>query len=265
VFIQYNNLKGKVALITGVSRLQGIGFAIANRLAARGADLFLHSYTPYDQQFPWAQKDSEIPEIIDTLKKHGRQVTHQEGDLHETDTPTMLIEQAYTAYPHIDILVLNHAYSTEGKLHELTAENIDAHLLINVRASLLLIKEWSLRHDDTRAGGRVIMLTSGQHLAPMSDELSYVASKGAIHQLTLSLSHELVQRGITVNAVNPGATDTVDYKKHYPELYNTVLQQQPQHRWGKPDDAARLIAWLASDEAQWISGQVINSDGGVHF
>jgi len=103
------------------------------------------------------------------------------------------------------------------------------------------------------------MLTSGQHLAPMSNELAYVASKGALSELTLSLSAHLIRRGITVNTVNPGATDT-GYAT--PELYQEILGIEPQGRWGEPDDAARLIAWLASDDARWITGQVINSTGG---
>ena len=93
----------------------------------------------------------------------------------------------------------------------------------------------------------------------MPDELAYIASKGALHPLTLNLSAYLASRGITVNAVNPGATDT-GYAS--PELHADILAMEPQGRWGMPDDAARLIAWLCSDEAQWVTGQVINSTGG---
>jgi 3-oxoacyl-[acyl-carrier protein] reductase len=103
------------------------------------------------------------------------------------------------------------------------------------------------------------MMTSGQHLSPMPGELPYIASKGAIHQLTASLAAHLAPRGITVNSINPGATDTgyADEK-----LIEEVLALEPQGRWGEPDDAARLIAWLCSDDARWITGQVINSTGG---
>ncbi len=94
----------------------------------------------------------------------------------------------------------------------------------------------------------------------MPGELSYVASKAAIAGLVPSLSHELIRRGITVNAVDPGATDT---GWATPELYEKVRQAAPQGRWGEPDDAARLIAWLATDDAQWITGQVIHSRGGA--
>ena len=105
----------------------------------------------------------------------------------------------------------------------------------------------------------MIFMTSGQHLGPMPDELAYIASKGALHPLVTSLSAYLAPRRITVNAVNPGATDT-GYAP--PDVYSNVLALEPMDRWGQPDDAARLVAWLCTDDAGWITGQVINSTGG---
>lgn len=102
-------------------------------------------------------------------------------------------------------------------------------------------------------------MTSGQHRGAMPGELAYVASKAALHSLTGSLSTALIGRGITVNTVNPGATDT-GYATG--ELYAAVKAASPQGRWGEPDDAARLIAWLATDDAQWVTGTVIDSTGG---
>jgi len=89
--------------------------------------------------------------------------------------------------------------------------------------------------------------------------MAYVASKGALHQLTVSLSNYFIERGITVNTVNPGPTKTYTPSD---ELNEAVLKRMPQGRWGEPDDAARLIAWLVSDDASWVAGQVINSEGG---
>ena len=112
---------------------------------------------------------------------------------------------------------------------------------------------------DGRDGGRVVLLTSGQHRGPMPGELPYVAGKGALHQLTPSLSAAVAGKRITVNAVDPGATDT-GYATA--ESHAAVVAREPWGRWGEPDDAARLIAFLCSDDARWITGQVITSSGG---
>jgi len=253
-----SSLSGRVALITGCSRRRGIGFATAKRLAESGSDLFLHSFTPYDATQPWGADADGIVSIVEELRGLGRRVEFLEADFMDPESPLRVMRAAVQAFGHVDILIVNHAYSTNGWLEELTAEHIDMHLLVNVRASLLLIKAFSVQHDG-RPGGRVILLTSGQHLGPMPGELAYIASKGALHQLTQSLSAHLVRRGITVNTVNPGATDSGWAPA---ELYQEVLKANPQGRWGLPEDAARLIAWLATDDAQWITGQVINSTGG---
>jgi 3-oxoacyl-[acyl-carrier protein] reductase len=165
---------------------------------------------------------------------------------------------AVAAFGHLDVLVANHAHSVLGGLGELDAASIDRSLAVNVRATLLLVQEHFGRHDG-RPGGRVVLMTSGQHRGPMPGELAYIAGKGALAQLTPSLAAGMAAKGITVNCVDPGATDTgwAD-----PETYAAVLAQQPRGRWGQPDDAARLIAWLCSEDADWVTGQVITSAGG---
>lgn len=251
-------LNGRVALVTGVSRLKGIGFAIAQRLALLGADVFIHSFAPFDASQPWGADLDGVPALIAALQTHGTRIAHAEADFLDSTAPHQVVDAAMRAFGHIDILVVNHAYSTMGSLEELTAAEIDKHLQINVRGTLLLVQAFAAQHDG-RPGGRVILLTSGQHLSPMPGELAYIASKGALHQLTLSLSAHLIPRGITVNTVNPGATDT-GYATA--ELYESLRAMHPQGRWGQPEDASRLIGWLVTDDAQWITGQVINSTGG---
>ena len=251
-------LSGRVALVTGVSRRIGIGFAVADRLAQFGADLLIHAYAPYDAEQPWGADPDGPPALVEALRAYGRRVELVEADFTDPNAPRRVMAAAVAAYGHVDILVANHAYSTMGALEGVTAHQIDLHMAVNVRGSLLLVKEFAAQHDG-RPGGRVVLMTSGQHLGPMPDELAYIASKGALHQLTLSLSAHLAPRGITVNTVNPGATDT-GYAT--PDLYEAVRSLNPQGRWGEPDDAARLIAWLATDDARWITGQVINSNGG---
>jgi 3-oxoacyl-[acyl-carrier protein] reductase len=252
-------LAGRVALVTGVSRRNGIGFAIARRLAEQGADLFLHSWAPFDAAMWWGADPGGNEAIRSELRATGRRVEQLAADFREPAAPERVVDAAFAAFGQVDILIANHAYSTLGDLEALTADDIDAHLEINVRGTLLLIQAWAARHDDRRPGGRVILLTSGQHLGPMPGELAYIASKGALHQLTRSLAAHLAPRRITVNTVNPGATDT-GYADD--ALHESVLASEPLGRWGEPDDAARLIAWLCGDDARWITGEVINSTGG---
>lgn len=167
-----------------------------------------------------------------------------------------MVAAAREALGPLDILVVNHARSGHGRLNELTADEIDAFLHENVRASLLLVRQFAAQRDDSRAGGRVVLFTSGQHLAPMAREVAYAVSKGALQQATLTLADELADRRITVNAVNPGPTDTGWLAGEQPG------REMPFGRWGDPDDAARLVAWLCSDDASWITGQTIDSEGG---
>lgn len=251
------NLSGKVSLITGVSRLNGIGFGIAQHLAQMKASLFLHSYTPYDLSMKLELAENEAEIIYSALKKENIEIAQQEADFNDPDSTGELFRAAKEKFGHIDHLILNHTYDSLAKLKTLTAQEIDKHLAVNVRASILLIQEFVKQHDG-RNGGRIIMLTSGQHLGPMSD-LAYVASKGAIHQLTSSVSDLLISKAITVNSVNPGPTKTYPVK---PEIDQDVLERMPLGRWGKPEDVSRLVAWLVSEEARWITGQTINSEGG---
>jgi 3-oxoacyl-[acyl-carrier protein] reductase len=102
-------------------------------------------------------------------------------------------------------------------------------------------------------------MTSGQDLGPMPDEVAYATSKGALASITRTLADHLAGRGITLNTVNPGPVDT-GYAP--PDVHEAVRERFPDGRWGTPDDTARLIAWLATDDASWITGQVINSEGG---
>ncbi len=247
-----------MAVVTGVSRRAGIGFAVAGRLLSRGAAVALHSWTPHDREQPWGADAAGVDSLVEELRSRGGPVAHVEADFADDAAPEVVLAWAASRLGHVDILVCNHARSSSLSLEEITAAELDLTFQINTRATLLLVKEFARRHDG-RTGGRVLMLTSGQHLSPMPSELPYIASKGAVHQLTASLAAHLAPRGITVNTINPGATDT-GYADD--ELKQEVLGLEPQGRWGEPDDAARLIAWLCSDDARWITGQVINSTGG---
>jgi 3-oxoacyl-[acyl-carrier protein] reductase len=244
----------RVALITGVGRRAGIGYATARRLLESGASVLAHAWTPYDVE-SWGEDPAEADAVLAGLRELGQVEQHQ-ADFADPAAPAQVVKAARDTFGHVDILIVNHARSGHKRLPELTAEHVDAFLHENVRASLLLVKEFAAQHDG-REGGRVVLMTSGQHLAPMSREVAYAVSKGALHQATMTLSEELMERGITVNTINPGPTDTgwgIGDEDPKPSM--------PLARWGEPDDAARLIAWLCTDDARWITGQVINSEGG---
>lgn len=257
---QPDPLRGRIALITGVSRRAGIGCAITRRLTQLGASLMLHSWTPYDATQPYGSDSEALPAMLDEVRGYGRRVEHIEADFRDPAVPEQVAQAATEAFGACDILIPNHAHSVPDTLEDLTAASIDAHLETNVRGTLLLVRAWAARYDDTRPGGRIVLLTSGQHLGPMPDTLAYAASKGALQQITQTLAHHLAPRGITVNAVNPGPTDTGWASQG---IYDAVRARSPRGRWGTPDDAARVIAWLVTDDAEWVTGQVINSTGGL--
>lgn len=154
----------------------------------------------------------------------------------------------------LDVLVVNHAVSEEGALGELTADQIDRHLHVNIRASLLLVQEFAAQF--AADSGSVVLLTSGAHLGPMTHELAYAVSKGAIAVATATLAESLADRRIRVNCINPGPTNT-----GYLDGVNAG-SRSPFGRWGEPDDVARLVAWLCSDDGRWVTGQVLDSEGG---
>ncbi|MGL5850377.1 MAG: SDR family oxidoreductase, partial [Phycicoccus sp.] len=169
-----------------------------------------------------------------------------------------LVEAAVETFGRLDIVVANHARSSGQSLEQLTADELDLSYAVNTRASLLLTQAFAARHDG-RPGGRVLFFTSGQYHGAMPAELPYIASKGALHQLTRSVAAHLMPRGITVNCVDPGPNDT-GYADDAMRV--AVSAASPGGRWGSPADTERLVAWLVSDEAAWVTGQVIASDGG---
>jgi 3-oxoacyl-[acyl-carrier protein] reductase len=260
-------LRGRTALVTGASRRAGIGHAVARRLAAYGASVYLHHHVPHDSAMPWGADRIEdvIASVRAALGDPGARVVAGPGDLTEPSAPAELIATATTALGgRLDILVANHALSgSDGTLDTIDATMLDAHWAVDTRSVLLLVQAYA-RHRATlpprTPGGRVVMMTSGQDIASgMPGEIAYALQKGALASITRSLSTTLTENAITVNTVNPGPVDT-GYATG--EIYDAVAAHSPAGRWGMPDDPARLIAWLTTDEAAWITGEVINSEGG---
>ena len=252
------SLTGRVALITGVSRRIGIGAAIARELAAHGADLFLTHFAPYDAEQEWGIQSDEPQALADELRALGIDVVSDLADLSQPTEPDALMARALARFDRVDILVNNATYSQRDGIDALDAAEIDRAYAVNLRSPMLLCAAFARQHAGDH--GRIINITSGQGYGPMPGELAYVATKGGIDALTVTLSAELAPRGITVNAIDPGITDTGWIPA---DLKRTFEEQSPMGRVGQPSDAARLVRFLASDDARWITGQIIRSRGGL--
>ena len=262
-------LAGRTVLVTGVSRRIGIGHAIACRAADYGASSVAHHYRPHDVSQPWGADDVEA--VMASIRSHlvgPAQLIDVPADLAAPGEPARVVEQAAASAGHLDALVCNQAMSSpDGPLSEMTEAVLDAHWAVDARASILLAQAFAAQEGFAvpaspglgRRRGAIVFLTSGQGLGPLPGEIAYAAAKAAIAGVTLTISEELIDAGITVNTVNPGPIDTGYVTE---EIRQATAAMFPQGRWGEPDDAARLITWLLTDEARWITGQVISSEGG---
>ncbi|MCA9955899.1 MAG: SDR family oxidoreductase [Anaerolineales bacterium] len=259
---QPDMLKGQTAVITGVSRKIGIGAAIARALAEVGCNIFTTYFRPYDATMPWGSQDNEANQLIAELRQMGVEAAGIELDLSLPTSPVELIAVVQERFGQANILVNNAAYSTGEDIYKLNAATLDNHYAVNMRGMALLCRAFveQFERDEWVGNGRIINISSGQSFGPMPGELAYIATKGAVEALSLSLSAELAPRGITVNAIDPGITDTGWIPD---ELRTQFVAQAPMRRIGTPEDAARLVRFLASPEAAWITGQLIRSRGGL--
>ena len=251
-------MRGKVAIVTGAGRRTDIGSAICRALAARGADVMFSYWKDYDREMPW-NPDEDGPEVLrEELLGMGGRAEGLEIDLSLPDSPEFLLDAATEKLGTPSILVNNAAYSVNDGYNDLDAAILDATYAVNLRAMALLCVGFARRYSGG-PGGRIINITSGQSLGPMVGELAYAATKGAVEAFTKTLAAEVGHKGITVNAVNPGPTDTGWMDE---DLRSELRKKFPSGRVGEPEDAARLGAFLAGEESAWVTGHVIHSEGG---
>lgn len=254
------DLSEKRILITGVSRPRGIGWTLARRFAQAGAAVVLHGHAEYDRAISHLDAEAEgTRRLAQELVQAGLQaVALPSGDLTAKGEPARVMEAARKALGTLDGMVLNHAYSVHSPIGSWTEEHIDAHLLTNVRASMMLIQAFAQQADGSRDNA-ITLFTSGQYLGPMVSEMAYAVSKDAVIGLCKQASAALAEQNIRVNCVNPGPNDT-GYLTG--EAYDSVARMFPSGHWGTPDDTADLLLFLHSEQGKWITGQVIASEGG---
>jgi NAD(P)-dependent dehydrogenase (short-subunit alcohol dehydrogenase family) len=250
-------LAGKTALVTGASR--GIGREIAMELARLGAKIAVH----YGRGREGAEETARM------IAEAGGQAFVLGGDISKLeDIEAMLVELdkglAAWGRPELDILVNNAGIGGGGSIHTTTHEDLDALIATNIRGVFLLTQRAIGRIPD---GGRVINITSMVGLAAYPGSIAYALTKAAQNSVTASLAVELGPRNITVNGVAPGATDTdfIAMLTAVPKLAKMYADKATLKRLGKPDDIAPVVAFLASDSARWITGQIIEASGGMHL
>ncbi len=248
----------KIAIITGVGRLNGIGRAICVELAKSGVDIFFTYWLDYDKEMPWKTQDNEPDLIENEIKSLGVRCEKIALDLSNEIAAQILFDDVENKLGSPTILVNNATHSTQTDIFNITAQEMDKHYFVNLRATTLLCAEFTKRFKGTN-DGRIINISSGQSLSNMSNEIAYAMTKGVIEILTKTLSHELAYKGITINAVNPGLTDSGWLDEANRQLFKDRF---PMGRFGLPNDAAKLISFLASEQAAWITGQIIHSEGG---
>jgi 3-oxoacyl-[acyl-carrier protein] reductase len=256
-----DDLTGRVAVVTGVSRRAGIGFAVARRLLVQGATVVCQSWAPHDAGQPWGADPLGADGVVAALGAPAGRVDHLSLDLGDAGAARRLVDRAVERCGRLDILVAAHARSSSQSLADMTADELDRCWAVNARASALLVQAFAERHDGGpgRPGGRIVLFTSGQHRGPMPGELPYAISKGAIHQMTLSLADALADRGIGLTTVDPGPTDTGWAP---PDLAAELARAFPRGRWTTPDEIAALVAWLVGEDAFAVTGTVMNAEAG---
>jgi len=249
----------RTALLTGVGRRRGIGAAIARGLAEDGYDLALSFHADYDRRV--LGEDADVQLLAEELRARGRRVELLPGDLADPSVPPRLVEAARDALGPLGALVICHCESVDSSILDTTVESFDRHYAVNVRASWLLLRAFAeqvpigTEAHGAAAGGAVIALTS-DHTA---HNLPYGATKGALDRLVLAGTHELADRGIRTNVINPGPIDTGWMDD---EIRAAGAAQTPGGRLGEPGTVSDLVRFLLSEQGAWIRGQLLLSNGG---
>jgi 3-oxoacyl-[acyl-carrier protein] reductase len=243
------NLQGKTALVTGAG--QGIGRMVALTLAQRGADVAVS-----DINLETASK------VADEIRALGRKSEAIQGDVSKAGDANATVSKAAEALGRLDILVNNAGITRDGLLMRMSEDDWDKVIAINLRGTFLCSKA-AVRIMAKQRTGRVINVASVIGLRGNAGQANYAASKAGVIGLTKSIAREFAARGVTANAVAPGFIRTAMTDVLPDKVKEEIMAQIPLGKLGEPEDVANVIAFLASDDAAYVTGQVLAIDGGM--
>jgi 3-oxoacyl-[acyl-carrier protein] reductase len=247
-------LEGKISLVTGASR--GIGKAIALKLASLGSKVAVN-YVAIE-----VSNKVDADNVVESIIRLGREAIAVEADVRNSEAVKAMVEQVIAKWGKIDILVNNAGINRDTLLLRMSDDAWDDVLNTNLRGAYLCTK-FALRSMMRQEWGRIISISSVVGIAGNAGQSNYAASKGGIIAFTKSVAREMASRNITVNAVAPGFIVTEMTDKLPSERKEAMLAMIPLQRLGQPEDVAELVAFLASEKAGYITGQVITIDGGA--
>lgn len=243
-------LEGKVAVVTGASR--GIGRAVALKLASQGAAVVINYNGSADR----------AEEVKNEIEKNGGKAVTMQCNVSDFQACENFIKEVITEFGRLDILVNNAGITRDGLLMKMSEEDFDAVLDTNLKGTFHCIR-FASRQMMKQRSGRIINLSSVSGVMGNAGQANYSASKAGVIGLTKSAARELASRGITVNAVAPGFIDTEMTQVLNEKVKEGAVAQIPLGRFGQPEDIAEAAAFLASEGAGYITGQVLCVDGGM--
>ena len=240
----------KVAIVTGASR--GIGRACAIKLAQVGYTVVIN----------YASNDAKAQEVLDLIKANGGDGMLYKANVSNYDEVKQMVKTVFDTYKQIDLLVNNAGIVRDEPLIGLNKENLDMCFDLNVKGYFYCAKEVALKMARKRSGV-IINMSSVSGTYSLPGQTVYSATKGAVNQFTKTLAKEMGSRGLRVNAVAPGFIETDMIEAVDEATMAKYLEAIPLRRCGKVEEVANLVAFLASDDASYITGQIITLDGGL--
>jgi 3-oxoacyl-[acyl-carrier protein] reductase len=242
-------LIGKVAIVTGASR--GIGRATAERLASDGASVVVN----------YATSAEEADAVVKAIEAHGGKAIAVRADVARLDDIRRLFRETIARLGRLDILVANAGYSCFKPMGEITEEDFDRTYALNAKGTYFCLQD-ALRH--MRDGGRIVCVSTIGTVLNLPGGACYFGSKAAVEQFCRTLAKEVAPRGITVNVVSPGFTETAMLLANMDsDARRDLVEMTPLRRLGQPEDVAEVIAFLVSEPARWVTRQNIAADGGI--